>query len=104
MKNRIGLASLSRGSDGLTVAVKIYNYEYTVDSVPENIIRCAIGEEDMAYLLGEQESDNPFDEDDRFVQPSSDESQCFQLSPSEFKDCIKYGEIRRDHTGRPEVY
>jgi len=101
----VGLCSLENDSYGLTVVVKIDNYKYRVYGVPENIIRCAIGEADMDYLLGRQirddyvegETDEEFD---MYVVPDNDESQCFSLLVSEFKDCLKHGEISMNGFGQ----
>jgi len=101
---KVGLCSLEDGSYGLTVVVKIDNYKYWVHGVPENIIRCAIGEADMDYLLGRQirddyvegETDEEFD---MYVVPDNDESQCFSLCVSELKDCIEHGEISMNRQG-----
>lgn len=104
-KEKIGICSLRRESDEITIVVRIGQYRYTIYSVPENIIRCALGDEDMAYLLDGQinpewkEGDDPEDE---CVISGSDESHCFSLTPSEFKDCMKYGDPQRDGGGRME--
>lgn len=101
-REKIGLCSLERESSGLTVTVKIGQARYVIRSVPENIIRCEIDAMDVAYLLDEQpnpewqEGDDPEDE---FIRSGPDESLCFTLSPSVFKDCMRYGDPIRDITG-----
>lgn len=96
---RIGLAALEReNANTLTVTVRIDGWEYVVNGVPLNIIRCAIGENDLCYLLGEQQNERwqPGDDpEDEHTRPGNDESQCFSLMPSEFKDCLKHGELQR---------
>lgn len=99
-KEKIHLCSLQRDYSGLTVISKIGNFRYTIFSVPENIILCAIGADDMAYLLGEQvnsdfqEGDDPEDE---FISPGRTEEQCFCLLPTHFKDCMKHGYPKLDY-------
>lgn len=101
-KEKIGLCSLRRESDEITIEVRIGPFRYTIYSVPENIIRCAIGQEDMEYLLDEQinpewkEDDDP---EDKFIISGRDESCSFSLTPTEFKDCMRYGDPKRDRTG-----
>lgn len=101
---RIGVCSLEREGCGLTLVVKINQFKYTIHEVPENIIRCALGEDDMSYLLGEQPNpeyeENEFsDIEDEFISPSRDESHCFSLSPNEFKECMRHGQPLRDMNG-----
>jgi hypothetical protein len=93
IKHKIRLSSLEEESNGLTITVRIGNSKYVVNYVPKNIIRCAIGEEDMNYLLGKQ-----MDENSEFILPSNDEGQCFSLSPSDFKDCLRFGELEHQES------
>lgn len=99
---KVGLCSLEDDSYGLTVVVKIDNYKYRVYGVPENIIRVAIGEADMEYLLGRQIRDDYVegDEEDMYVIPGNDESQCFSIAVCWLVDCIEHGEINMNGFGQ----
>jgi len=101
-RKTIGLSSLSRECDSITVEVRIGPFRYTITDVHENIVRCAIGEEDMAYLLGEspnprwKEGDDPEDE---FVVPARDESRSFSISTKEFRELMRHASAYQDVVG-----
>jgi hypothetical protein len=101
----VGLSSLTRECDAITVEVRIGQFRYTITDVHENIVRCAIGEADMAYLLGEEpdpEWKDGDDPEDEFVVPARDESRCFRISTKEFRDMMRHGVVQRDFSGRAD--
>ena len=71
---KIGIKTLKVDTNGIAV----YTTAGLIHNVPENIVRCAIGENDMDYLLRSR----------------VDESHCFGILESELQDFIKYGELR----------
>ncbi len=107
---RIPVKSIERTSLGkLTVEFIILGYVYTIDDVTENIMRCALGDDDLEYLtttvkmLTDDEFEQHLTDDIPIPVCSDDESQCFSVHPTEFKYCMKWGVIRTDSTGRPDA-
>lgn len=88
----------------LTVEFVILGFVYIIDEVVENIMRCALGEADLEYLTAEMPTDEQVEQSLRdgtpLHYPSNDESQCFGVCASEFKDCMRTGYIRTDSFGR----
>jgi hypothetical protein len=67
----IGIITLRRNTKG---GIDVFSTKGIAVNVQENIVRCALGEEDMEYLL----------------QSKEDERHAFSVLESEWKDFKKY--------------